>query len=135
MARRSSAEDPLGNGRLEISNNEAENQIRPLPLFYTLVRTATLNELEPRHLRDAHRALDRTRSTASKILPPWNMALPATQSVAASQALLKRTKWQAQELAYDRAEKRNASADLRSPARTHAIIRSWIRRRSSECRC
>ena len=56
----------LDDGRLEISNNAAENQIRPLALgrknwlfsgsdaggqraalFYTLIRTAILNGLEP----------------------------------------------------------------------------------------
>jgi len=66
------AVEVFGDGRLEISNNAAENQIRPLKLgaknwlfagsdaggrraalFYTLIRTAVLNGLEPEaYLRD-----------------------------------------------------------------------------------
>ena len=68
----------LDDGRLELSNNAAENQIRPVALgrktgsslvansggeraalFYTLIRTATLNGIEPEaYLRDVTRCGD-----------------------------------------------------------------------------
>ena len=93
----------LDDGRLEISNNAAENQIRPAALgrknwlfcgsdaggeraaaFYTLVRTARLNGLEP----EAWLTVVIARIGGHPInrlaeLLPWNIAQPATQSVAA----------------------------------------------------
>jgi transposase len=93
----------LDDGRLELSNNAAENAIRPVALgrknwlfagsdsggeraalFYTLIRTATLNGIEPeaylRHLiaRTGSHPVSRLHE-----LLPWNWAPPATHSVAA----------------------------------------------------
>ena len=93
----------LDDGRLEISNNAAENQIRPAALgrknwlfcgsdaggeraagFYTLVRTARLNGVEPEAwLTDLiARIASHPINRLSELLP-WNWAPPATQSVAA----------------------------------------------------
>jgi transposase len=93
----------LDDGRLEISNNAAENQIRPLKLgaknwlfagndsggrraalFYTLTRTAVLNGLEPEaYLRDViARIASHPISRLAELLP-WNWQPAATQSVAA----------------------------------------------------
>jgi transposase len=93
----------LDDGRLEISNNAAENQIRPLKLgaknwlfagsdsggrraalFYTLVRTAVLNGLEPEaYLRDVISRIANHPINRLAQLLPWNWRPPATQSVAA----------------------------------------------------
>ena len=93
----------LDDGRLEISNNAAENQIRPAALgrknwlfcgsdaggeraaaFYTLVRTARLNGLEPEAwLTDAIARIGTHPINRLAELLPWNWQSPATQSVAA----------------------------------------------------
>jgi len=93
----------LDDGRLEISNNAAENQIRPAALgrknwlfcgsdaggmraaaFYTLVRTARLNGLEPEAwLTDLITRIGGHPINRLAELLPWNIAKPATQSVAA----------------------------------------------------
>jgi transposase len=93
----------LDDGRLEISNNAVENQIRPLALgrknwlfsgsdaggqraalFYTLIRTATLNGVEPEAwLRDVIARIGSHPINRLHELLPWNWTPPATQSVAA----------------------------------------------------
>ena len=93
----------LDDGRLELSNNAAENQIRPVALgrknwlfagsnsggeraalFYTLIRTATLNGIEPEaYLRDVIARIGSHPVNRLHELLPWNIAPPATQSVAA----------------------------------------------------
>src|SRR5204863_9640938 len=93
----------LEDGRLEISNNPAENQIRPAALgrknwlfcgsdaggeraaaFYTLVRTARLNGLEPEAwLTDVIARIGAHPINRLAELLPWNWQAPATQSVAA----------------------------------------------------
>lgn len=93
----------LDDGRLEISNNAAENQIRPAALgrknwlfcgsdaggeraaaFYTLVRTARLNGLEPEAwLTNVIARIGGHPINRLAELLPWNIAQPATQSVAA----------------------------------------------------
>ena len=90
-------------GRLEISNNAAENAIRPLKLgaknwlflgsnaggdraaiFYTLIRTARLNGLEPEaYLREVLTHVGEHPINRIDELLPWNIRRPATQSVAA----------------------------------------------------
>jgi transposase len=93
----------LDDGRLEISNNAAENQIRPAALgrknwlfcgsdaggeraaaFYTLVRTARLNGVEPEAwLTDVIARIGAHPINRLTELLPWNWQPPATQSVAA----------------------------------------------------
>jgi transposase len=93
----------LDDGRLEISNNAAENQIRPAALgrknwlfcgsdsggeraaaFYTLVRTARLNGIEPEMwLTDVIARIGSHPINRLAELLPWNWSPPATQSVAA----------------------------------------------------
>jgi transposase len=93
----------LDDGRLEISNNAAENQIRPAALgrknwlfcgsdaggqraagFYTLVRTARLNGVEPEAwLTDVIARIGSHPINRLDELLPWNWSPPATQSVAA----------------------------------------------------
>jgi transposase len=93
----------LDDGRLEISNNAAENQIRPAALgrknwlffgsdaggmraaaFYTLVRTARLNGIEPEAwLTDVIARIGSHPINRLAELLPWNWSPPATQSVAA----------------------------------------------------
>jgi hypothetical protein len=93
----------LDDGRLEISNNAAENQIRPAALgrknwlfcgsdsggeraaaFYTLVRTARLNGIEPEAwLTDVIARIGSHPINRLEELLPWNCSPPATQSVAA----------------------------------------------------
>jgi transposase len=93
----------LDDGRLEISNNAVENQIRPIALgrknwlfsgsdaggqraalFYTLIRTAILNGLEPEAwLRDVIGRIGSHPINRLHELLPWNWAPPATQGVAA----------------------------------------------------
>src|SRR5262245_5010232 len=93
----------VDHGRLEISNNAAENAIRPVALgrknwlfagsdsggeraalFYTLIRTATLNGLEPEaYLRQVIARLGAHPVNRLQQLLPWNIAAPATLSVAA----------------------------------------------------
>jgi transposase len=90
-------------GRLEISNNAAENAIRPLALgrknwlfagsdaggeraaiFYTLIRTAKLNGIEPEaYLREVLSHIGEHPINAIEALLPWNIARPATLGVAA----------------------------------------------------
>ena len=93
----------LDDGRLEISNNAAENLVRPLKLgaknwlfagsdaggvraalFYTLIRTAVLNGLDPEAwLVDIIARIGRHPVNRLAELLPWNSQQPATQSVAA----------------------------------------------------
>jgi transposase len=93
----------LDDGRLELSNNAAENAIRPVALgrknwlfagsdsggeraalFYTLIRTATLNGIEPEaYLRDLIARIGSHPVSRLHELLPWNWAPPATHSVAA----------------------------------------------------
>jgi transposase len=93
----------LDDGRLEISNNTAENQIRPLKLgaknwlfagseaggtraaaFYTIIRTAVLNGLEPEaYLTDVIARIGSYPINRLTELLPWNWQPPATRSVAA----------------------------------------------------
>ena len=93
----------LDDGRLEISNNAAENQIRPAALgrknwlffgadaggeraaaFYTLVRTARLNGVEPEAwLTDVIARIGSHPINRLAELLPWNWQPPATLSVAA----------------------------------------------------
>jgi transposase len=93
----------LDDGRLEISNNAAENQIRPLALgrknwlfagsdsggvraaaFFTLIRTAKLNDIEPEAwLTDVIARIGAHPINRLAELLPWNWSLPATLSVAA----------------------------------------------------
>ena len=93
----------VADGRLEISNNAAENAIRPVALgrknwlfagsdaggeraalFYTLIRTAKLNGVEPEaYLRDVLTRIGAYPVNRLPELLPWNIAPPATRSVAA----------------------------------------------------
>ena len=93
----------LDDGQLEISNNAAENQIRPAAVgrknwlfcgsdvggeraavFYTLVRTARLNGVEPEAwLTDVIARIGSHSINRLAELLPWNWQPPATQSVAA----------------------------------------------------
>lgn len=93
----------LDDGRLEISNNAAENQIRPVALgrknwlfagsdaggeraaaFFTLIRTAKLNGIEPEaYLREVLTRIGSHPINRLHELLPWNIAKPATPSVAA----------------------------------------------------
>ena len=93
----------VDDGRLEISNNAAENAIRPVALgrknwlfagsdsggdraaiFYTLIRTARLNGLEPEaYLRDVLTRIGGHPVNQLDALLPWHAARPATLSVAA----------------------------------------------------
>jgi len=93
----------LDDGRLEISNNAAENQIRPLKLgaknwlfagsdtggiraaaFYTIIRTAVLNGVEPEaYLTDVIARIGSHPINRLTELLPWNWQPPATRSVAA----------------------------------------------------
>ena len=92
----------LDDGRLEISNNAAENQIRPVALgrknwlfsgsdaggeraaaFYTLIRTARLNGVEPEAwLTDVITRIGAHPINRLAELLPWNWTPPATHSVA-----------------------------------------------------
>jgi transposase len=93
----------LDDGRLEISNNAAENQIRPAAVgrknwlfcgsdqggeraagFYTLVRTARLNGVEPEAwLTDVIARIGAHPINRLAELLPWNWQPSATHSVAA----------------------------------------------------
>ena len=93
----------LDDGRLEISNNAAENQIRPLKLgaknwlfagsdtggiraaaFYTIIRTAVLNGVElEAYLTDVIARIGSHPINRLTELLPSNWQPPATQSVAA----------------------------------------------------
>jgi transposase len=93
----------LDDGRLEISNNAAENQIRPVALgrknwlfsgsdaggeraaaFYTIIRSARLNGIEPEaYLCDVIARIGSYPINRLADLLPWNWSPPATQSVAA----------------------------------------------------
>jgi transposase len=92
----------LGDGRLEVSNNAAENQIRPVALgrknwlfsgsdaggaraaaFYTLIRTCRLNGIEPEaYLTDVIARIGSHPINRLAELLPWNMPRQATHSVA-----------------------------------------------------
>jgi transposase len=92
----------LDDGRLEISNNAAENQIRPVALgrknwlfsgsdaggvraaaFYTIIRTCRLNGIEPEaYLTDVIARIGSHPVNRLAELLPWNMPRPATHSVA-----------------------------------------------------
>jgi hypothetical protein len=89
-------------GRLEISNNAAENAVRPVSLgrknwlfagsdtggeraaiFYTLVRTAKMNGLDPEaYLRDVLARIAEHPINAIDALLPWNIAKPALRAAA-----------------------------------------------------
>jgi transposase len=89
-------------GRLEISNNAAENAIRPLALgrknwlfagsdsggeraaiFYTLIRSAKMNGLEPEaYLRNVLARIGEHPINAIDALLPWNIAKPALSAAA-----------------------------------------------------
>ena len=93
----------LDDGRLEISNNAAENKIRPLALgrknwlfcgsdaggvraaaFYTLIGTARMNGIEPEAwLTDVIARIGAHPINRLHELLPWNWQPPATHSVAA----------------------------------------------------
>ncbi|MEQ1614862.1 MAG: IS66 family transposase [Hyphomicrobiaceae bacterium] len=93
----------LDDGRLEISNNAAENKIRPAALgrknwlfcgsdaggiraaaFYTLIGTARMNGIEPEAwLTDVIARIGAHPINRLAELLPWNWQPPATQSVAA----------------------------------------------------
>lgn len=93
----------VDNGRLELSNNAVENAIRPVALgrknwlfagsdsggeraalFYTLIRTATLNGVEPEaYLRDVIARIGSHPVNRLHELLPWKIAARATPSVAA----------------------------------------------------
>jgi transposase len=93
----------LDDGRLEISNNAAENQIRPVALgrknwlfsgsdsggeraaaFYTIIRSARLNGIEPEaYLCDVIARIGSYPINRLAELLPWNWSPPATQNVAA----------------------------------------------------
>jgi transposase len=93
----------VDHGQLEISNNAAENAIRPVALgrknwlfagsdsggeraalFYTLIRTAALNGVEPEaYLRHVIGRIGAHPVNRLHELLPWNVAAPATHSVAA----------------------------------------------------
>jgi transposase len=90
-------------GRLEISNNAAENAVRPVSLgrknwlfagsdaggeraaiFYTLIRSAKMNGLEPEaYLRDVLTRIGEHPINAIDDLLPWNIGKPAVLSAAA----------------------------------------------------
>jgi transposase len=92
----------LDDGRLEISNNAAENQIRPVALgrknwlfsgsdaggaraaaFYTIIRTCRLNGIEPEaYVTDVIARIGSHPINRLAELLPWNMPRPATHSVA-----------------------------------------------------
>ena len=93
----------LDDGRLEISNNAAENKIRPAALgrknwlfcgsdtggtraaaFYTLIGTARMNGIEPEaYLTDVIARIGAHPINRLAELLPWNWQQPATHSVAA----------------------------------------------------
>jgi transposase len=93
----------VDHGQLEISNNAAENAIRPVTLgrknwlfagsdsggeraalFYTLIRTARLNGVEPEaYLRDVIVRIGAHPVNRLYELLPWNFVGPATHSIAA----------------------------------------------------
>jgi transposase len=93
----------LDDGRLEISNNAAENKIRPAALgrknwlfcgsdaggmraaaFYTLIGTARMNGIEPEAwLTDVIARIGAHPINRLAELLPWNWQPPATHSVAA----------------------------------------------------
>jgi len=93
----------LDDGRLEISNNAAENAIRPVAIgrknylfagsdaggaraaaFYTLIQTAKLSGLEPEgYLRDVLTRIGAHSISRIQELLPWNLAEKAANRLAA----------------------------------------------------
>jgi len=93
----------VDHGQLEVSNNAAENAIRPVALgrknwlfagsdsggeraalFYTLIRSATLNGVEPEaYLREVIACIGAHPVNRLHQLLPWNIVAPAALSVAA----------------------------------------------------
>ena len=93
----------IDDGRLEISNNAVENAIRPIGIgrknwlfagsdsggvraatFYTILRTATLNGLEPEaYLREVLECIGEHPINRIHELLPWNMASRPARSLAA----------------------------------------------------
>jgi transposase len=93
----------IDDGRLEISNNAVENAIRPIGIgrknwlfagsdsggeraatFYTILRTATLNGLEPEaYLREVLACIGEYPINRIHDLLPWNIARRAVRSLAA----------------------------------------------------
>ena len=94
----------LDDGRLEVDNNRCENALRPFVLgrkawlfsdtpagaeasarLYGLIETAKANGCEPyAYLRRVFTDLPKATTLAEiEALLPWNVARPATQSVAA----------------------------------------------------
>ncbi len=91
----------LADGHLEISNNAAEIQIRPLKVgaknwlfagrdaggvraaaFYTIILTAILNGIEPDYLTDVIARIGSHSINRLTELLPWYWQPPATHSVA-----------------------------------------------------
>ena len=93
----------IGDGRLEISNNAVENEIRPAALgkknwlfagsdsggvraatFYTIIRTCVLNGLEPEaYLREVLACIGEHPINRIQDFLPWNIAKRGARKLAA----------------------------------------------------